>query len=755
MADMADPTAGGDNQTGQRTIREAENRPQSHTSRFASNNQAIDLTGEDRIESPTDAAMPLIRRPAAAASAAGPSQMNNSQQAQTGSAQYEPSLYHPSTIPSITPGSIPGTNTGPLPSIRHSALPTAPIFATGTPITQAPVPQAPITQAPITQAPIPQAPLPVIGPGGRISLRLSPELITSAIGRLVPDSRTLMADIEFRQSQRTCKFMDDCNIIKDMDYDDIKWRKSMSHIFGRNKNCTRSIPDHVWYWFCRKHYQRARYRNSHEYNMLISRIVELQVLRLEAWSNYNRDMAMPQNGVVADWSLMVRRRQQVLMDEEQGRKRKSSAEDQDEPDEDDDEEEVESGGPASPTPADTGAGVVPAWLLALVGTGKTTVEIQAILADIYQDLATHRLSRFPDIELLPNITGDRARPRPNRAKPGSGAAARKNAAAGQGAHQSKRQRGNDDDRRPQPAIQGGRSQFGQPSGPAHPPAHLLGPAPSAAPLAFPPWSSHYPSGQPSHQRSASLDTNQFAQTGYHQPPGPYRFGGYGQGPAHTAGGYNGYFGAQTPEPENGYFSVDYDARRQQQRMQAHSQSAYGQGPGYGQGGGYGQAGGSYPGSGSHQQGMSQVSAAKHSRNLSTPVRPTPMMGMGGMGGGGERSQEFMRGGPADRADNMYAAQAQAQQQYHHVFAPSAPGPSADNVPRYASATTAQLPIHGGRPMSSAPSMPAPGYSAAGLPAPGLSSAGVPPPAPEGYDNRLPPPGPDGYDNPYLPPHSRH
>ena len=85
MADMAEPVpiAYNEHETGQPTIREDEDYPQSHASRFASNHGPIDLTEDERIESPTDAAMPLIRRSTAvaattapAAPAAGFSQLN-------------------------------------------------------------------------------------------------------------------------------------------------------------------------------------------------------------------------------------------------------------------------------------------------------------------------------------------------------------------------------------------------------------------------------------------------------------------------------------------------------------------------------------------------------------------------------------------------------------------------------------------------------------------------------------------------------
>ncbi|KAL4988403.1 hypothetical protein BDW68DRAFT_176843 [Aspergillus falconensis] len=37
-------------------------------------------------------------------------------------------------------------------------------------------------------------------------------------------------------------------------------RKVISHIFGRNKKVTKQIPPWIWVYYCRRHYQRARYR---------------------------------------------------------------------------------------------------------------------------------------------------------------------------------------------------------------------------------------------------------------------------------------------------------------------------------------------------------------------------------------------------------------------------------------------------------------------------------------------------------------
>lgn len=40
------------------------------------------------------------------------------------------------------------------------------------------------------------------------------------------------------------------------------FREIVSNIFGRNKSSTKLFPEWVWVWYCRRHYQRARYRTQ-------------------------------------------------------------------------------------------------------------------------------------------------------------------------------------------------------------------------------------------------------------------------------------------------------------------------------------------------------------------------------------------------------------------------------------------------------------------------------------------------------------
>lgn len=80
-------------------------------------------------------------------------------------------------------------------------------------------------------------------------------------------------------------------------------RKVISHIFGRNKTATKLFPPHVWVHYCRKHYQRARYR-SREWPFTQCDLLLDSLRRMEAW------------GGVAGFEVILRRREVERVDEE-------------------------------------------------------------------------------------------------------------------------------------------------------------------------------------------------------------------------------------------------------------------------------------------------------------------------------------------------------------------------------------------------------------------------------------------------------
>jgi hypothetical protein len=170
-------------------------------------------------------------------------------------------------------------------------------------------------------------------------------------------------------------------------------RKAVSHIFGRNKMCTRRIPEHIWVWYCRKHYQRARYRNAKEWARTLQYdLVSRQIKRLQEWSEENSHTG--EGGIVKDYRLAVRKREQRRLD---SRKPKGEHECSDS----ELDETSESQGDASSSTA------VPDWLLNLCGRSHDAARIMEIIDGIQADLTENCLAAWPDIEILPNIVLDR------------------------------------------------------------------------------------------------------------------------------------------------------------------------------------------------------------------------------------------------------------------------------------------------------------------------------------------------------------
>lgn len=177
-----------------------------------------------------------------------------------------------------------------------------------------------------------------------------------------------------------CMFTENCDTGSQL-------RKAISHIFGRNKMCTRLIPDEVWVHYCRKHYQRSRYRNPKMYANVQCELVERQVRLIEEWSEGNRLNNRP--GVVRSWGLAVRKREQKRLDDlSASRKRNASAMDDDVDD-----------APDGANPPHT---AVPKWLRDICGKGYATWQIQEMVLRLFREINENQIS-FPDIEILPDI----------------------------------------------------------------------------------------------------------------------------------------------------------------------------------------------------------------------------------------------------------------------------------------------------------------------------------------------------------------
>ncbi|KAF3480002.1 uncharacterized protein GIQ15_06978 [Arthroderma uncinatum] len=93
------------------------------------------------------------------------------------------------------------------------------------------------------------------------------------------------------QQTHQCQFDETCSTGSS------HYRKVISHIFGRNKKCTVNIPDSVWIYHCRKHYQRARYRND-EWPFTQCRLAIDTISNMRAW------------GGVESFDLTLRRREE-------------------------------------------------------------------------------------------------------------------------------------------------------------------------------------------------------------------------------------------------------------------------------------------------------------------------------------------------------------------------------------------------------------------------------------------------------------
>ncbi|KAK3308017.1 uncharacterized protein B0T15DRAFT_549931 [Chaetomium strumarium] len=221
-------------------------------------------------------------------------------------------------------------------------------------------------------------------------------LLDNAIGRLFTNQEEMERWLNIHDPT-PCKWDPKCPLV--FGENDPPTRKSMSHIFGRNKTCTRSIPFHVWLSFCRKHYQRERYRNIAEYVANLAQIVEIQVLRVESWSYYNHHSGTPENGIVQSWAIQLRKRQALLLE-----KKKAEA-----------KAEAEGEQAMSPQPSSSVV-PVPDWVHDWVGQDYTAATIQKFLIKIYDELLNSRLGQFPEIEILPTITGANAKPENKRRK---------------------------------------------------------------------------------------------------------------------------------------------------------------------------------------------------------------------------------------------------------------------------------------------------------------------------------------------------
>ncbi|KHE86086.1 hypothetical protein GE21DRAFT_1204915 [Neurospora crassa] len=182
-------------------------------------------------------------------------------------------------------------------------------------------------------------------------------------------------------------------------------RKAVSQFFGRNKKATRQMPDRVWCNLCRKHYQRARYRNLAEYsldqcNLIIGTIVRAQIWSdISHWENPNL-----KGGTLNGWKLVPRKREQQRQEEASKAREKARLQRDKKRSRDDYEDELDELD-FLPT-----SRVAPA-LLRLCDRVYSSVQIIDIIEEHFKAPLEEALNSghpshgLPDVEILPEYDG--------------------------------------------------------------------------------------------------------------------------------------------------------------------------------------------------------------------------------------------------------------------------------------------------------------------------------------------------------------
>lgn len=193
-----------------------------------------------------------------------------------------------------------------------------------------------------------------------------------------------------------CMFVDPCTTGSSL-------RKAISHIFGRNKLCTKAIPHGIWVHYCRKHYQRSRYRNATDYAIRQVELVLIQIEKVHGWSEENIKTGRRGEGVLKHWTLQARKREAKRLQECDSRKRRFN-------DEDDEDQEFSSNGTA-----------IPGWLQDKLNKDYGTEEMLAIIKDVKARMDSAEIQQIPDIEILPEIItdGNESRPKATVRRTGS------------------------------------------------------------------------------------------------------------------------------------------------------------------------------------------------------------------------------------------------------------------------------------------------------------------------------------------------
>ncbi|KAF5699530.1 hypothetical protein FGLOB1_11312 [Fusarium globosum] len=161
---------------------------------------------------------------------------------------------------------------------------------------------------------------------------------------------------------------DICMAVPECNTDSVP-RKVISHIFGRNKVCTRRIPERVWVCMCRKHYQRVRYRTGIRFSYTQINLVYEQIIRMIFWSRglENASRTNQEGITIRSWTFSIRRREVKRL-------------------------------------ADTNSrDPIPHWIMQSLGEGKTHDEILDVIERLCQEIDHGDLREVPPVEFLPEV----------------------------------------------------------------------------------------------------------------------------------------------------------------------------------------------------------------------------------------------------------------------------------------------------------------------------------------------------------------
>ena len=186
------------------------------------------------------------------------------------------------------------------------------------------------------------------------------------------------------ESDMVCQYTNPCNT------GSRDFRKVISHVFGRNKRCTTQIPDECWIIYCRKHYQRTRYRTNkvgvNQYFNVQFDSLSRQLTRMQGW------------GGVDSFTIEIRKKERDLLNAEN--KQISQLR--------------ESGGTVDGNAVNRIQRCPERFLLAYAGDNKTFDEVRHLIQVMRQEVDRLGMTQLPGVEFLPNIDPVRYPPRKAR-----------------------------------------------------------------------------------------------------------------------------------------------------------------------------------------------------------------------------------------------------------------------------------------------------------------------------------------------------